>query len=1212
MAIAAGLINGQEIIIDDRPKLIKGSTVKTVTVTEVKTETVSKITETERLSQTIAVLDLTSGKLERRNSLSDSAGFGQFLIDYRDDLTHSVAEQYPPVFEPIPGWDRPFGRIHAPGKLPGQNHENGLLAAQKERAAALIELLRSGHKCGVLVGEMGCGKTAQSMAIMALVNGTKPFKIVVICPPQVIDKWAREASKVLREFDISTYVVGKKRKGESHPTPVLDLQQAMDDPKSSLIAISNQTAKNAAPWAHAVGRRIVRIERTYTKRVQEGYYWRDREFVEVQRKRVLACPDCGEPILEDGRYLEDVNQMKPKKQYTCQKCQSPLWQRVPFTYGGRIAIADLLNRKYAGRYSLIVDECFPPGTMVATPSGVIPIENISPGDTVLSIKNGNIVSRRVTRTIKKKSSDRRLIKVNHEQGTFECTPNHKIYIDGRYIQAGDLNTGDNLTIISHNTKEVITDDGYVCCVRERLRDTTEQQTSDLFQRLQIYTLFSEAINVRQDTKGLPCVQQGICTELPKGESKQDVQSRVRKQVKDREEDEGAKEKLPSKGMRVLPKIFFMQKLQAQSKILFQVLFCKGSDKGEGETWEEEDVGLPQEECGKIIFRTNEEKQSHVESVDCREDGEKQSGTWSLRDIYRPGRKWEFNRSTKTLVLRFRRWLGVRTYNPYRQPKVAWGYGRYSEYRVKDSYRGGWSVPQVEEAKESRQKERRDVNSVRVGSSEVLEFRSREGSRIGTVVHSGVLSVETVLNDGEYVYDLEVEDTHCYFADKVLVSNCHHGKGHDTDAGYAMQDAISGARKVIAMTGTIYGGKASSIFYLLYRLSWQFRQLYGYREQKRFVEHHGFFEQITTSEKGRSSWGYGREKVTIKEIPGVTPKMVTLLLSLTAFIGMDDMGLDMPPYTEYHHPVKVDSRLKPGIADITRIHSDVKASLAKGGMAGLSSWLHASLGWLDCPVQDKIEYRESADGDLIAKPISAAIPSKDHLSIKSLAKDAEIVKIVLSELGQGGGVGIYFSQVNRRDWMDRMQKLLAQHGVYSEILRQSDAKPADRETWYHKFVARCRKQGQEPVLLCNGSLVKEGMDLIELPTLIETGIEYRLTDLRQRIRRSWRLTQALPVKVIFVYYEGTWQEAAMRYNGSKLKSANMVDGRMDPGLAAINEHDGNLLGTLMQVVSGDDIRQVGEVGIERYQIDQTIDIDGTKVDDQPVMMVAIKAEQLALF
>jgi hypothetical protein len=42
-----------------------------------------------------------------------------------------------------------------------------------------------------------------------------------------------------------------------------------------------------------------------------------------------------------------------------------------------------------------------------------------------------------------------------------------------------------------------------------------------------------------------------------------------------------------------------------------------------------------------------------------------------------------------------------------------------------------------------------------------------------------------------------------------------------------------------------------------------------------------------------------------------------------------------------------------------------------------------------------------------------------------------------------------------------------------------------------------------VLLANGNLVKEGLDLVELPTLVETGIEYRINDLRQRDRRSRR-------------------------------------------------------------------------------------------------------------
>ena len=43
---------------------------------------------------------------------------------------------------------------------------------------------------------------------------------------------------------------------------------------------------------------------------------------------------------------------------------------------------------------------------------------------------------------------------------------------------------------------------------------------------------------------------------------------------------------------------------------------------------------------------------------------------------------------------------------------------------------------------------------------------------------------------------------------LVMDECHNTKGGHTDIGQASQDLISGAKKVIAMTGTFYNGKAS--------------------------------------------------------------------------------------------------------------------------------------------------------------------------------------------------------------------------------------------------------------------------------------------------------------------------------------------------------------------------------------------------------------------
>ncbi len=100
----------------------------------------------------------------------------------------------------------------------------------------------------------------------------------------------------------------------------------------------------------------------------------------------------------------------------------------------------------------------------------------------------------------------------------------------------------------------------------------------------------------------------------------------------------------------------------------------------------------------------------------------------------------------------------------------------------------------------------------------------------------------------------------------------------------------------------------------------------------------------------------------------------------------------------------------------------------------------------------------------------------------------------------------------------------------------------------------------------GNLVKEGLDLVELPILIETGIEYRINDLRQRDRRSWRLVQDRAVKVIFLYYEDSWQETALQLVAAKLKAALMLDGNLAEGLAAMEVDDGNLMDALMKTVA----------------------------------------------
>jgi len=59
-----------------------------------------------------------------------------------------------------------------------------------------------------------------------------------------------------------------------------------------------------------------------------------------------------------------------------------------------------------------------------------------------------------------------------------------------------------------------------------------------------------------------------------------------------------------------------------------------------------------------------------------------------------------------------------------------------------------------------------------------------------------------------------------------------------------------------------------------------------------------------------------------------------------------------------------------------------------------------------------------------------------------------------------------------------------------------------------------------VLITNPELVKNGLDLLEFPTMVFMQSGYNVYSLQQAARRSWRIGQKLAVKVIYLGYAAT--------------------------------------------------------------------------------------------
>jgi len=86
----------------------------------------------------------------------------------------------------------------------------------------------------------------------------------------------------------------------------------------------------------------------------------------------------------------------------------------------------------------------------------------------------------------------------------------------------------------------------------------------------------------------------------------------------------------------------------------------------------------------------------------------------------------------------------------------------------------------------------------------------------------------------------------------------------------VQWLITSAQRTIALTGTIFGGKASSLFYLLYRLSPQFRETFSWHSVEYFIDQFGvrdYITKVTQADDDGTPTAYGAH---VKESTRVEP------------------------------------------------------------------------------------------------------------------------------------------------------------------------------------------------------------------------------------------------------------------------------------------------------------------------------------------------------
>jgi len=369
-------------------------------------------------------------------------------------------------------------------------------------------------------------------------------------------------------------------------------------------------------------------------------------------------------------------------------------------------------------------------------------------------------------------------------------------------------------------------------------------------------------------------------------------------------------------------------------------------------------------------------------------------------------------------------------------------------------------------------------------------------------------------------------------------------------------------QVLALTGTLYGGVASSLFHLLYRLDPVTREEFAYTDLARWIDTYGLYEitEKETEQDGAEIGHVTRRKTnrvtTRREIPGLMPQLIARLARHTIFLRLADVAPDLPPYEEHVTSVAM---LPQQQRAYDRLKGDLlaalKEALVRGSKRLLGAYLQSILAYPDAP------YREEVVVDPKDDRVIARAPALDEEVV--YPKEQTLLDLIARELGQQRKVLVYVQHTGNRDITARLVHLLTERHVKAVVLHSS-VEAKGREAWVE---ARLREGVQ--VLITHPKCVQTGLDLLAFPTLVFYQCEYSAYVVAQASRRSWRIGQRHAVHVHHVVYAASAQENALRLVARKRRAAKLIDGDLDEdGLVAQAEMDG-LLKELARSLVGED-------------------------------------------
>ena len=397
-------------------------------------------------------------------------------------------------------------------------------------------------------------------------------------------------------------------------------------------------------------------------------------------------------------------------------------------------------------------------------------------------------------------------------------------------------------------------------------------------------------------------------------------------------------------------------------------------------------------------------------------------------------------------------------------------------------------------------------------------------------------------------------------DYLICDEVHEEKSETSARANALGALVASCRKVVAMTGTLIGGKAGHVRSLLFRMSPKSlkAESLSWQDDMEFARRYGrvdtiITEKVTVADDNRRSNGKSTTKRQAEQ-PGIMPTLYGRhLIGNTIFLALTDVAENLPSYEEQPIAVHMGAESDGTLPGFGREAQGRRGPAFAAGQPPASvGMLHALLAYPDYPWDwQAIGYNENGRFVHVTTP-----PTLDRDTL--WPKERKLLEILAAEKAQNRQSWVFACYTNTHPVLGRLEKIIQDAGYTVKVLDAAKVPTRHRSEWIAE-----NAPGVD-VLISHPQPVRTGLTLFDaagkhnFPSLIFAETGYDLFTLRQASRRSWRIGQKHPCRVYFLYYRETMQARAMALMAQKLNASLALEGQFSAeGLAALSADNGSM-------------------------------------------------------